>query len=204
MPPTTYKRQREVLEYVSQYIQKYGSSPTLQEIADALDLSSLSTVHQHLEALQKKGLVKRFEGAVRGLEVLDQKIANALEGVELPIIGFIAAGKPIDAVENPMDTVNVAQSMITGKRRAFVLQVRGDSMINDGILDSDFVVCEQQEAANNGDIVVALLDNNVATLKRYFKEKDRIRLQPANETMGPIYVKNVKVQGKVVGVIRRY
>lgn len=204
MPPTTYKRQKEVLDFVGQYIQKYGSSPTLQQIADALKLSSLSTVHQHLEALEKKGLIKRFEGAVRGLEVVNKRIGAALEGVEVPVIGYIAAGKPIDALENHLDTVNVSASMLSGKKRAFVLQVRGDSMIKDGILDGDSVVCEQQETANNGDIVVALLENNVATLKRFYKEKTRIRLQPANDTLAPIYVRNVKIQGKVVGVIRRY
>ena len=204
MPPTAYHRQKEVLDFVAQYIQKYGVSPTLQQIATALDLRALSTVHQHLEALEKKGFVKRFEGAIRGIEVLNQKISGALEGVEVPVIGFIAAGKPIDAVEDQTDSVRVASSMLSGKRRAFVLQVRGDSMINDGILDGDSVVCEQQETANNGDIVVALLENSVATLKRFYKETDRIRLQPANDNMKPIYVKKVKIQGRVVGVIRRY
>lgn len=204
MPVTTYRRQREVLDFVGQYIQKYGSSPTLQEIADAMDLRSLATVHQHLEALEKKKIIKRFDGAVRGLEIVNKNINAAIEAVEVPVIGYIAAGKPIDALENQLDTVKVASSMLSGKRRAFVLQVRGDSMIKDGILDGDSVVCEQQETANNGDIVVALLDNNVATLKRFYKEKTRIRLQPANDTMAPIYVKNVKIQGRVVGVIRRY
>jgi repressor LexA len=204
MPPTTYRRQKEVLDFVGQYIQKYGSSPTLQEIATALELSSLSTVHQHLEALEKKGLIKRFDGAVRGLEITNLLANHAIEAVEVPVIGYIAAGKPIDALENQLDSVKVASSMLSGKRRAYVLQVRGDSMIKDGILDGDSVVCEQQETANNGDIVVALLDNNVATLKRFYKEKTRIRLQPANDTLAPIYVKNVKIQGRVVGVIRRY
>ena len=204
MPPTTYLRQKEVLDFIGQYIQKYGSSPTLQEIADAMDLRSLATIHQHLDALEKKGLIKRFTGSVRGLEIVHQKTSLAIEAVEVPVIGYIAAGKPIDAIEDETDTVKVSSSMLSGKRRAFVLQVRGDSMIKDGILDGDSVVCEQQETANNGDIVVALLENNVATLKRFYREKTRIRLQPANDTMVPIYVKNVKVQGRVVGVIRRY
>ena len=204
MPPTTYRRQKEVLDFIGQYIQKYGSSPTLQEIADAMDLRSLATIHQHLDALEKKGLIKRFTGSVRGLEIVHQKTSLAIEAVEVPVIGYIAAGKPIDAIEDETDTVKVSSSMLSGKRRAFVLQVRGDSMIKDGILDGDSVVCEQQETANNGDIVVALLENNVATLKRFYREKTRIRLQHANDTMVPIYVKNVKVQGQVVGVIRRY
>jgi len=204
MPVTTYRRQRDVLDFVSQYIQKYGSSPTLQEIATALDLRSLATVHQHLEALEKKRIIKRFDGAVRGLEIINKNINAAIEAVEVPVIGYIAAGKPIEALENPLDSVKVASSMLSGKRRAFVLQVRGDSMIKDGILDGDSVVCEQQETANNGDIVVALVNGTTATLKRYFKEKNRIRLQPANDNMQPIYATDVKVQGKVVGIIRRY
>lgn len=169
-----------------------------------MGLSSLATVHQHLEALEKKGLIKKFDGNIRGFEVVNEVITPALEGVEVPIIGYIAAGKPIEAIESPMDTIRISASMLSGKKRAFVLQVRGESMINDGIIDGDYVVCEQQDAAVNGDIVVALINGSTATLKRYYKEKDRIRLQPANDTMKPIYVKNVKIQGKVVGVIRRY
>lgn len=204
MPVTLYKRQREILDFVSQFIQKKGFSPTLQEIADALELSSLATVHEHLEALVKKGVVKRYQGAVRGIKVLDQKIAAALEGIELPLVGYIAAGQPLEAIEDPSDTVSVSSSMLSGKKRAFVLQVRGDSMIEEGILDGDCVVVEQQNIAQNGDIVVALLDNGLATLKRFFKEPNRIRLEPANAEMAPIYATKVQIQGRVVGVIRRY
>lgn len=204
MPVTLYKRQREILDFVSQFIQKKGFSPTLQEIADALELSSLATVHEHLEALVKKGIVKRYQGAVRGIKVLDQKIAAALEGIELPLVGYIAAGQPLEAIEDPSDTVSVSSSMLSGKKRAFVLQVRGDSMIEEGILDGDCVVVEQQNIAQNGDIVVALLDNGLATLKRFFKEPNRIRLEPANAEMAPIYATKVQIQGRVVGVIRRY
>lgn len=204
MPVTLYKRQREILDFISQFIQKRGISPTLQDIAEAMGLSSLATVHEHLEALVKKGLIKRYQGAVRGIEVLDKKIGKALEGVELPIIGFIAAGEPLEAIEDPEDTISVAPSMLSDKKRAFILQVRGDSMIEDGILDGDYVVIEQQDTAENGDIVIALLNNSLATLKRYFKEQSRIRLEPANSAMSPIYATEVRIQGKVVGVIRRY
>lgn len=204
MPVTLYKRQREILDFISQFIAKHGFSPTLQDIAEAMGLSSLATVHEHLGTLVKKGLIKRYEGAVRGIEVLDKKIGNTLEGVELSIIGFIAAGEPLEAIEDPIDTISVASSILSGKRRAFVLQVRGDSMIEEGILDGDYVVVEQQDSAENGDIVIALLDNGLATLKRFFREQCQVRLEPANSTMPPIYAKNVQVQGKVVGVIRRY
>lgn len=205
-PVTLYKRQKEILEYISQYIQKNSTSPTLQEIADAMDLSSLATVHEHLQALVKKGIIKRFEGAVRGIEIIDQTLSTALQGIELPIVGYIAAGQPIDAIENSSETITVAPDLVSTTKRCFVLQVRGDSMIEEGIFDGDYVVIQQQNTANNGDIVVALIDEGFATLKTFFKEKNRIRLQPANKNMEPIFVdpNNVQIQGKVTGVIRKY
>ena len=204
MPVTLYKRQRQIVDFISQYIQKFGSSPTLQEIADSLGVSSLATVHEHLQALTKKGIIKRFEGAVRGIELLDNAAANITDGVELPLLGFIAAGQPIEPITDPNATLRVSSSMISGKKRSFVLQVRGDSMIEEGILDGDFVVIEEHPDARDGEIVVALLDNGLATLKKFFKEATRIRLEPANSSMRPIYAKNVKIQGKVVGLVRRF
>ncbi|MFC1726947.1 transcriptional repressor LexA [Patescibacteria group bacterium] len=204
MPVTIYRRQKQILDFLVQYIQKYGFSPTLSEIAKAIGVSSLATVHEHLSSLVKKGLVKRYEGAVRGIEVINQKIAQITEGIELPVLGFIAAGKPIEPFTDPNATLSVSPSMISGKKRAFVLKVKGESMIDDGILDGDYVVVEQQDEVNNGEIAVALLENGFATLKRFFKEATRIRLEPANSQMSPIFAKSVKIQGKVVGVIRRF
>ncbi len=204
MPVTLYKRQKQILDFINQYVSVNGHSPTLQEIADALSLRSLATVHEHLQALSRKGIIRRFEGSVRGIEVLDKKIGDSLQGIELPLLGFIAAGTPIEPYTDPNATFSVSPALVSAKKRSYVLQVKGDSMIEDGILDGDFVVIEEQNVANNGDIVVALLDNGVATLKRFFKEKDRIRLQPANSTMKPIFAKRVTVQGKVVGVIRKF
>ena len=204
MPITLYRRQKQILDFIKQYIDKYGYSPTLGEIAEAIGVSSLATVHEHLQALSTKGVIKRFEGAVRGIEVLDQKISNVLQGVELPILGYIAAGQPIMTYTDPDATVKVAPSMLTGKKRSYVLQVKGDSMIEEGILDGDFVIIEEQNDARDGDIVVALLDNGLATLKRFFRELNRIRLEPANSSMAPIYAQDVKIQGKCVGVIRRF
>ena len=192
------------MEFLKQFIHKNGYSPTLQEIADAMNLSSLATVHEHLQTLVKKGVVKRYEGAVRGIELLDEKMGAILEGIELPLAGFIAAGRPIEAIEDPTETITISPTLISGKRRAFVLQVRGDSMVKDGIHDGDYVVIEKQETANNGDIVVALLGNGFATLKRYYKEAHRIRLEPANDSMSPIFATNVAIQGKVRGIIRRF
>ncbi len=204
MPITLYKKQKLILDFISQYIQKSGYSPTLQEIADAMGLSSLATVHEHIQALVRKGVVKRFEGTVRGIELIDERISATLNGIELPLVGYIAAGKPIEAMETTTETVFVNSDLVSKVKRCFVLQVKGDSMIQEGILDGDYVVVAQQNHADNGDIVVALIDENFATLKRYYKEKDRIRLQPANPNMQPIYAKNVKIQGRVTGVIRRY
>lgn len=204
MPITLYRRQKQILDFIKQYIEKYGYSPTLGEIAESMGVSSLATIHEHLHVLAQKGVIKKFEGAVRGIEILDQKISSPLKGIELPVLGFIAAGQPIMPYTDPDATLNVPPHMISGKKRSFVLQVKGDSMIEDGILDGDYVIIEEQATANDGDIVVALLDNGLATLKRYFREPTRIRLEPANASMEPIYATNVKIQGKCVGVIRRF
>ena len=201
MPVTLYRRQRQIFDYIVQYIQKFGTSPTLQEIADAIGVSSLATVHEHLQNLIRKGLIRKYEGAVRGIEVVDKKLAEITEGIELPVLGLIAAGQPIT---DPNATLKVAPNMLSGKKRAYVLRVKGESMIEEGILDGDYVVVEEQDEVKNGDIVVALLENGLATLKKFFKEASRIRLQPANSSMEPIYVRNVKIQGKVVGLIRRF
>lgn len=206
MPITLYRRQKQILSFLKQYIDKYGYSPTLGEIAEAMGVHSLATIHEHLQTLATKGVIKRFEGAVRGIEILDEKIAGNFQkqGIELPILGYIAAGQPIMTYTDPDASIKISPSMVSGKKRAFVLQVKGDSMIEDGILDGDHVIIEEQHAANDGDIVVALLDNGLATLKRFFQETDRVRLEPANSAMQPIYATDVKIQGKCVGVIRRF
>ncbi len=206
MAVTLYKRQRQIVDFIGQFIQKNGYSPTLSEIAGAIGVSSLATVHEHLQALTKKKIIRKYEGAVRGIELIDKHISESLSSVELPIMGFIAAGKPIQPYTDPDATMKIAPSLVSGKKRAFVLQVKGTSMIEEGIFDKDFVVIEEEDLGNvrDGDIVVALLENGLATLKRYFKEKTRIRLEPANSTMSPIYATNVRIQGKLRAVIRKY
>jgi repressor LexA len=207
MPVTLYNRQRQILDFISQYIQRNGYSPTLQEIATALGVSSLATVHEHLQAMTKKGVIKRFEGSVRGIEILDREVAERMAtpaAMDLPVLGYIAAGQPIEPFTDPNAVLGVPPSMVSSKKRCFVLQVKGESMIEAGIFDRDYVVIEQTESANNGDVVVALLDNGFATLKRYFKEATRVRLEPANSTMSPIFVTKVRIQGKVVGIIRKF
>lgn len=205
VPAVLYKRQKDILNFVREYIEKYGYSPTLGEIAEAMGLSSLATVHEHLMALVKKGAIRKFEGTVRGIELLDE-FDSKPRTVELPLLGFIAAGQPIMPYTDPSATVPVAPHMISDKKHSYVLQVKGDSMIESGILDGDYVIIEQQNHANDGDIVVALLDSGLATLKKYFREPNRIRLEPANSAMEPIYVNfgEVQIQGKCTGVIRRF
>ncbi|MBI3954487.1 transcriptional repressor LexA [Candidatus Collierbacteria bacterium] len=204
MAVTLYKRQRQIVDFIGQFIQRNGFSPTLSEIAEAIGVSSLATVHEHLQALVKKKIVKKYEGAIRGLELVDRSLGQAMMVVELPILGYIAAGKPIEPHTDTATTLKVSPSLVSGKNRAFVLQVKGNSMIEEGIFDRDFVVIEETSEAKDGDIVVALLDNGLATLKRFFKEKTRIRLEPANSTMSPIFATNVRIQGRCVGVIRKF
>jgi repressor LexA len=205
MPPIVYRRQRDLLEFISQYMQKKGYAPTLAEICDGLGLRSPATVHEHIQNLIEKGILKKTEGARRGLEIVDQKVMGWIpSGVEVPIMGRIAAGSPIEAINDPTATITVPEDMV-GKKRSYVLQVKGNSMIEAAILDGDYVLIEQTETANNGEIVVALLNENFTTLKRYYKEADHIRLEPANSTMSPIIVRgNIKIQGIVKGVIRKF
>jgi len=202
-----YKRQRQILDFLNQFIQRNGYSPTLSEIAQSIGVHSLATVHEHLATLQTKGIIKRTGGGKRGIEITNVEMAGRATSpasVELPVLGFIAAGRPLETYTDPNATYAVPPTMVSPKKRAFVLQVKGDSMVEAGILDQDYVVVEQTPEVKNGDVVVALLDNGLATLKRYFKEATRVRLEPANSAMAPLFVTNVRIQGKVVGVIRRY
>lgn len=207
MATVLYKRQKEILDYINKNICDYGCAPTLTEIAQHLGLSSLSTVHEHLAVLEKKGLIRRYRGAVRGIELLQketEEIAKTAAMVELPVLGFIACGEPIEPYTDPNATLAVNSNLIRPGDKSFVLQAKGDSMIDDGILNGDYVVVKEQRSAYNGDIVVAVLKNGFATLKRFYKEATRIRLQPANSSMSPIYVTDVEIRGKVVAVIRQF
>ncbi len=205
MAPVVYKRQKQILEFIKQHIEGSGAAPTLRQIADAIGVSSLATVHEHLSTLEAKGLIKRKPGRTRTIELayMDFDFANE-KPITVPILGFIAAGLPIEPYTDPGASLNIPSNFTSGKKRVYVLQVRGESMIEDGIFDGDHVIVEQSDGAKNGDIVVALLTNGMATLKRFFKETTRIRLEPANAAMSPIFVKEVQIQGKVVGLIRKY
>jgi len=204
MAVVIYKRQRQILDFIKQHIESTGSAPTLRQIADALDVNSLATVHEHLQTLEQKGLIKRKHGKARAIELLDDKFNPEKKSITVPILGFIAAGSPLEPYTDPNATMDIAPSFAANNKRVYVLQVRGDSMIEEQIRDGDYVVVQEQETARDGEIVVALLPNGMATLKRFYKEATRIRLEPANSSMSPIFAKEVKIQGKCVGVIRKY
>src|SRR3989344_2598735 len=204
MAAILYKRQKEILVFLNKFIGRYGNAPSLTEIANKIGVKSLATVHEHLTALEKKGLIKKTSGVVRSIELIDKRISNVVKGLELPISGFIAAGSPIEPFTDRNAKFTVSENMVDPKKRSYVLQVKGESMIEDGVLDGVFVIVEETNEARDGDIVVAMIENGVVTLKRFYKEKNRIRLMPANASMQPIYAKNVTIQGKVTSVIRRY
>lgn len=208
MPGVLYKKERAVLEYLAQFQRQYGYSPTLSEIAQGTGHKSNSTVHTLIKSLVDKGYVQKVDGNTRVLKIVDDKVQLSLLGskpaIELPLLGYIAAGSPLEPYSDPNATFYVSASLLSGKNTAYTLQVKGSSMIEDGILDGDFVVIEKVNEAINGDIVVAMVDDNLATLKRFFKENGRVVLKPANSQMSPIYPTRLTIQGKVVGLVRKF
>lgn len=198
------KRQREILSYLSEYHEGNGYAPSFEEIALQFNYNSLATVHEHLTNLERKGYIKRSYNESRAIEILPSEIYQ--RAVELPLLGTVAAGAPIEAMMSG-ETMAVPDGFLRKNGSHYVLRVRGDSMIEDHISDGDFVVVNDRQAADNGEMVIALLDGAAATVKRYYRERDgRIRLQPANEAMTPLFVHedDVRIQGIVVGVLRRY
>ncbi|MDO9556937.1 MAG: transcriptional repressor LexA [Coriobacteriia bacterium] len=198
------RRQQEILDFIRSEIHRRGFPPSVREIGEAVGLSSSSTVHSHLAALEKKGFIRRDPSKPRALEVLDYRDNDravdygAVQAV--PVVGEVAAGSPILAAENIESTMSLPTEM--AGEGTFILRIKGESMIEAGILDGDFVVVRQQSSAMNGEIVVAMIDDS-ATVKRFFKEADRVRLQPENASMEPIYSRDVTVLGKVVALFRR-
>lgn len=200
--PDLTKRQTEILEFIKKEIRQKGYPPSVREIGDAVGLMSSSTVHGHLQTIEDKGYIRRDPTKPRAIEVLDS--SNNSPGkknvVEVPIVGRVTAGQPILAVENVEDTFPIAEDLVHNES-VFMLKVQGESMIEAGILDGDLIIVRQQNIACNGDIVVALIDDE-ATVKRFYKEKTLIRLQPENSSMEPIYTQDATILGKVIGVYR--
>ncbi len=208
MAGVLYRKERELLEFLAQFQKQHGFSPTLREIARATGHRSVSTVHAIIRSLVDKGYVQKVDRNARVLKILDNRLSETMLGntpsIELPLMGFIAAGKPLEPYTDPNATFQISASMISGAKTAYVLQVKGESMIEDGILDGDYVVIEKVQEAHNGEIVVALVDDNLATLKRFYKENGKVILKPANAKMEPIYPSSLRIQGKVVGLVRKF
>lgn len=201
MLPLT-KRQREILDYLQDFIQQHGYAPSLDEIGRRFGLSSLATVHKHLTNLQEKGFIKRAWNRSRSVELIPTNSGG--RSVELPLLGYVAAGVPIEAIAT-QETIAVPEDLV-GRRDTYVLRVRGNSMVDEQICDGDFVIVEDRKTAQNGEMVVALIGGSDVTLKKFYRENGRVRLQPANPTMQPIFVEpnQIQVQGVVVGVMRKY
>ncbi len=200
------RRQRQVYDFIAEFVQSHGYSPSFEEIGHGLGLNSLATVHKHITNLETKGLLKRDYNRSRSIDVLPPRgrMKQAMAASNgWPLVGRIAAGQPLEAIENP-ETISLHD--FTRARDVFVLEVRGDSMQDEHIVDGDYVLVEKTATAHNGEIVVALVSGSEATLKRFYKEGDRVRLQPSNAAMQPIMVpaQQVQVQGRVIGVLRKY
>lgn len=202
------RRQHQVYTFIQQFVEQHGYSPSFEEIGDGLGLSSLATVHKHISNLEQKGLLKRDYNRSRSIDLVvprgrvRQSMAAAAMG-SIPLLGRIAAGKPVETLQNP-ESISLAD--FTRSKDVFVLEVRGDSMQDEHIIDGDYVLVERANTAHNGEIVVALISGSETTLKRFYKEGEQVRLQPANATMAPIIVpaQDVQLQGKVIGVLRKY
>jgi repressor LexA len=197
------RRQKEILDFLTRHLEKRGYAPTIEEIGDHFGLSSLATVHKHLSNLQEKGLIKRAWNRSRALELVETDVT--VRAVELPLLGRVAAGTPIEAIEGS-ETVFVPEDMV-GRKETYVLQVKGDSMIEEQIRDGDYVIVENRDHARDGEMVIALLHGERATLKKLYREGGgKVRLQPANPKMKPIRVDqdDIRIRGVVIGVLRKY
>ena len=202
------RRQRQVYDFIANFVQSHGYSPSFEEIGGGLGLSSLATVHKHITNLEKKGLLRRDYNRSRSIDVLPprgqlKRSMSLATPLTLPLVGRIAAGRPVETLENP-STISLAD--FTGSKDVFVLEVAGESMQDEHIVNGDYVLVEKVNTARNGEIVVALVDGSDTTLKRFYREGDRIRLQPSNSAMQPILVpaSSVQIQGRVIGVLRKY
>lgn len=201
MQPLT-RRQREILDFLAEFIQQHGYAPSLEEIGRRFGLSSLATVHKHLTNLEAKGFIRRAWNRSRSVELVPTRVGR--RAVELPLLGTVAAGAPIEAVASS-ETIAVPEDIVAA-RDTYALRVRGNSMIDEQIRDGDIVIVEDRKSADNGEMVIALLDGADVTLKKFYRDDGRIRLQPANPSLRPLVVESdqVQIQGVVVGVVRRY
>ncbi len=196
------KRQRQILDFIEDFMEERGYSPSLEEIAAHFGLSSVATVHKHLTALETRGAIQRGHNQSRSISLVERAVRSGATMV--PLLGRVAAGSPIEAIEDA-EEITIPEDML-GRRRTYALEVQGDSMIDEGIRDGDYVVIEERGSAENGETVIALLPGGEVTLKRYFREGKVIRLQPANDNLKPLMVpeRDLRIQGVVIGVVRKY
>ena len=200
------KKQEEVLTFIKKFVVSHGYPPSVREICKGMDLSSPATVHTHLKQLEMKGIIRKENSKFRTLELLvdNEYMEKDEELVKVPLLGKISCGNPIEAIEQPNEFFTIPATLIPAKESVFTLKCSGDSMINVGIYDGDYVIVQKQKVARNGDIVVALTEENEVTLKTFYKEKDYIRLQPENDTLSPIIVNNCTILGKAIGLYRKF
>jgi repressor LexA len=199
------KRQQDILDFIKGEVRKKGYPPSVREIGEAVGLASSSTVHGHLARLESKGLIRRDPTKPRAIEILELEESMHIPRasvINVPVVGKVTAGQPITAIENIEEYFPLPERIAPANEHVFMLEIMGNSMIEAGILDGDYVIVKQQSTANNGDIVIAMTEEDEATCKRFFKEKDYIRLQPENSSMDPIIVRNASILGKVIGVYR--
>lgn len=199
------KKQEEILTEIKKYVAKNGYAPTIRELCSLCKLSSTATMFVHLKNLTNKGYINQTQNKFRTIEInvfneYDKKNDSV---INVPLLGRVPAGNPIEAIENPNEFFSLPKELVPQNKSIFTLEVNGESMINAGIFDRDIVIVERRENANNGEIVVAMNDDNEVTLKRYYKEKDHIRLQPENDTMSPIILSNAVILGKAIGLYRK-
>ena len=199
------KRQEEILDFIKEYMVSHGYPPTVREIGKAMGLSSTATIHTHLTNLEELGLIRKPDNKSRAIELLvdNEYLPQNDNVVNVPLLGKITAGSPIEAIENPDEYFSLPSYLIPNNKEVFTLKVSGESMINAGILDGDIVIVERRNDARNGDIVVAMTDENEVTLKTFYKESNYFRLQPENDTMEPIILTNVTILGKAIGLYRK-
>ncbi len=199
------KRQEDTLNFIKSFMVEHGYPPTVREICEALGVSSPATIHAHLTSLSNKGFIKKNESKNRALELLvDNEFDHRKDNViKVPLLGKITAGNPIDAIETPNEFFSLPDYLVPNNREVFTLLVDGESMINAGILDGDIIIVERCQTARNGEIVVAMTEENEVTLKTFYKEKDYVRLQPENDNMEPFFFKNVSILGKAIGLYRK-
>lgn len=199
------KRQQDILDFIKLEVKSKGYPPSVREIGEAVGLASSSTVHGHLARLESKGLIRRDPTKPRAIEILqmEEDQIPKQRTINVPLVGKVTAGSPISAIENIEEYFPLPEQLAPAEEQVFMLEIIGESMIEAGILDGDYVIVRQQQTANNGDIVVAMTEENEATVKRFFKERDFFRLQPENSTMEPIILKQVSILGKVIGLYRQ-